>query len=144
MKSYSSGVLKPDCVMRGLTKEIFSFLEKNGLTVVLKKELFLNEIDVKVIYEYCFGMTHYQSLLEFMMSGKVTFYVVQCDNENAISLLNKVVGFTNPIESATDTIRGMYGNNVKENIIHSTQDETTFLTEINHFLSEREKSIIFS
>ena len=142
MISYSSGVLKPDCVRRCLVKEVFSIFETLGLKVVLVKELLLDANDVKVLYAYCFGQEHYRRLQDFMMSGTVVFYVARTERGNAIELLNTLVGATNPKVALPNTIRGIYGHNVAENVIHSTQNEKTFHVEIGHFLSEEERERI--
>ncbi len=139
MTYYASGLLKPDCIKRGLVEKVFTVFEKHQLKIVIRKELLLNKNDVKVLYEAHYTSSFYPFFCQFMMSGKVIFYVVHSDRENTIVFLNKLVGFTNPAQAGLHTIRGMYGSDIQENVIHSTEDEETFLVEINHFLSQEEK-----
>lgn len=140
MKYYVSGVLKPDCIKRGLVEKIFNIFEKHQLKTVIKKELLLNENDVEVLYEEYRAEPFYPPFCQFMMSGKVIFYVLESDRKNTIVFLDKLVGPSNPVKAAPHTIRGMYGSNIRENVIHSTENKKTFLAEINRFLSKEEKS----
>jgi nucleoside-diphosphate kinase len=134
---YSSGIIKPDGVARDLEKEIFEWMERAGLRVILQKNLLLKRKDIKVLYEYCFSMPHYKELERFLMSGPVVFYVVSSQG-NAIESLNRLVGSTNPQHSQKETIRGRYGESVARNIIHSTQNEETLRKDLAHFLTKEQ------
>lgn len=140
--TYSSGLIKPDGVERGLQADVFAWMEKVGLTVVIHKRLCLGADDVKLVYQYCFGMTHYQSLVNFMTSGPVEFYVVRSNDPDTVDKLNRLVGSTDPSKSSADTIRGKYGVSVVRNVIHSTQNTETFRSEINHFLTVDERATL--
>ena len=135
---YSSGLIKPDGVERGLEREIFEWMESSGLKVVLHKALLLKERDIRVLYHYCYGMEHYKDLESFLMSGPATFYVVFSVSGDAVELLNRLVGSTDPKKSLRETIRGRYGRSVARNVIHSTQNTATLLKDLNHFLTREE------
>lgn len=134
---YSSGIIKPDGIARHLEKEIFEWMEKTGLKVILQKTLVLKKKDVKVLYEYCYGMPHYRELERFLMSGPVVFYVVSSQGD-AIESLNRLVGSTDPKTSLKETIRGRYGESIARNIIHSTQNEQTLRKDLAHFLTKEQ------
>lgn len=136
--SYSSGIVKPDGVRRGLVREIFQKMEAAGLKVVFEKSLSLNKEDIRVLYEYCYGLPHYQSLEGFMMSGQVVFYVVSSKNGDAIEMLNKLVGPTNPQGAPKETLRGFYGEDIARNVVHSTQDRNTLRKDLIHFMTKEE------
>jgi len=139
---YSSGIIKPDGVKRCLQKEIFQWMEKSGLKVVFQKTLLLKKKDVRVLYDYCYGMNHYNDLEKFMMSGSVIFYVVESSFET-INSLNRLVGSTDPKKSLKETIRGKYGKSIARNVIHSTQNKITLKQELKHFLTKQEMLDIF-
>mgnify|MGYP000597363582 CR=1 FL=1 len=65
------------------------------------------------------------------------FYVVFSEKE-AIESLNRLVGATNPENAIKEMIRGKYGKNITENVIHSTQNISTFRVDIEHFLTKKE------
>ena len=134
---YSSGVIKPDGVSRHLEKQIFSWMEASGLKVVLQKTLSLKERDIRILYQYCYGLPHYHKLERFMMSGPAVFYVVSSPG-NTIEALNRIVGSTDPKTSLRETIRGRYGKSVAKNVIHSTQNLETLKKDLGHFLTSRE------
>lgn len=134
---YSSGIIKPDGIARHLEKEVFEWMERAGIKVVLQKTLVLNEEDVRVLYEYCYGMPHYKELEKFLMSGPVVFYVVFSQGD-AIESLNRLVGSTDPKDSLKETIRGRYGESVARNIIHSTQNRETLRKDLAHFLTKEQ------
>ncbi len=116
---YSSGVIKPDGIKRNLQHEIFGWMELAGLRVVFQKLTMLKKKDVRVLYDYCYGMNHYGNLEGFMISGPVMFYIVSSER-CTIESLNRLVGLTDPKRSVKPTIRGKYGESVTRNVIHST------------------------
>lgn len=134
---YSSGIIKPDGIKRNLQVDIFNWMESIGLHVILQKKIELSKEDVKVVYKYCYEMSHYIALESFMISGPVIFYVVFY-NGDGVEQLNRLVGSTDPAKSAPDTIRGKYGTSIANNVIHSTQNNNTFRSEIECFLTKRE------
>lgn len=140
---YSSGVVKPDGVAQRLEKEIFQWMEEVGLMVVFQKRTYLRESDVRVLYEYCYGLPHYDDLELFLLSGPVVFYVVSSETGDAIKTLNDLVGPTDPKKASKGTIRGRYGINIAYNIIHSTQDEHTLKKELAHFLNKEQLLELF-
>lgn len=139
---YSSGIIKPDGVARHLEKEIFEWMNRVGLKVVLQKTIMLKKQDVRVLYEYCYSMSHYKELEKFLMSGPVIFYVVSSHGD-AIDSLNRLVGSTDPKNSLRETIRGRYGESIAKNVIHSTQNEETLKKDLAHFLTIRQLLEVF-
>ncbi len=139
---YSSGIIKPDGVKRNLQSEIFGWMELVGIKVIFQKLIVLGKKDVRILYNYCSEMDHYNNLEDFMVSGPVMFYIVFSEKDT-IESLNRLVGPTNPKSSIKETIRGKYGETVARNVIHSTQNSSTFKTEVEHFLTKREILSIF-
>lgn len=139
---YSSGIIKPDGVKRNLQNEIFNWMELSGLRVVFQKVIMLSKEDVLVLYNYCCKEDHYATLENFITSGPVVFYVVFSDRD-AVESLNRLVGSTNPREALKETIRGKYGKNITENVIHSVQNLSAFKVDIEHFLKKKEIINIF-
>lgn len=77
-----------------------------------------------------------------MTSGDVVIYVVEAVNgECAIRTLNSVTGHTDPLQAKPGTLR-RFGLSVCENIAHSTADEQTFWSEVNHLMNQQERSIL--
>jgi len=145
-------VFKPDAVQRGIVGEILSRFEKIGLKIVGTKML-------QPSYEHYFH--HYENIgkmisrrgqktfdvtLSMMNEGPVIAFVLE--GVEAVSLIRKMVGTTEPKSAAPGTIRGDYSHmsfahaDANEigvpNIIHASGDVEEAKLEIAHWFSETE------
>lgn len=137
---YSFGVLKPDCLKRGLVEDVFGLVRSGGLDIVFSRRQMLTTSDAEFLYSRCKESDFFQGLIEFMTSGEVIIYIVKSEDQIcAIDSLNRVTGHTNPADAKPQTLRNL-GISIRENIAHSTADESTFWSEVNYFLTENEIS----
>ena len=145
-------VFKPDAVQRGIVGEILYRFEKIGLKIVGTKML-------QPSYEHYFH--HYENIgkmisrrgqktfdvtLSMMNEGPVIAFVLE--GVEAVSLIRKMVGTTEPKSAAPGTIRGDYSHmsfahaDANEigvpNIIHASGDVEEAKLEIAHWFSETE------
>jgi len=145
-------VFKPDAVQRGIVGEILSRFEKAGLKIVGAKML-------QPSYDHYFH--HYENIgkmisrrgqkafdvtLSMMNEGPVIAFVLE--GIEAISLIRKMVGATEPKSALPGTIRGDYShmsfnhadaNDIGiPNIIHASGDASDAEQEIAHWFSEAE------
>jgi len=124
-------LLKPDAVKRGLMGRVISRFEDAGLKVVGSKMVLINEE---------FGKKHYydiaarrgekvlQVLLKFMTTGPVMALCLE--GVNAVEVVRKLVGGTEPKSALPGTIRGDFAhmsyadadgqNKAIENLIHAS------------------------
>ena len=110
--------LKPEAISRGLMGEIISRIERRGLTIAAMKLLQPTRKQAEKIYEVHKGKTFYEPLIEHVTSGPVLAMVVE--GPNAVSILRKMIGKTDPLEAQAGTIRGNFALNVQKNIIHAS------------------------
>ncbi len=110
--------LKPEAILRGLMGEIISRIERRGLTIAAMKLLQPTRKQAEKIYEVHKGKTFYEPLIEHVTSGPVLAMVVE--GPNAVSILRKMIGKTDPLEAQSGTIRGDFALNVQKNIIHAS------------------------
>ncbi len=145
-------ILKPDAVQRGLMGEIISRFEKAGLKVVGMKMLHPDENHYHHHYETIsqlktrLGPEAFRRNTEFMVSSPVIAMVLE--GVEAVSLVRKMVGDTEPKSAAPGTIRGDYAHmsvqhaNAKDgglpNLIHASGDAREAKEEISHWFSEAE------
>jgi nucleoside-diphosphate kinase len=125
-------ILKPDAVQRGLLGEIISRIERAGLKIVAMKLTMLNE---KKLWEHYnkdeawflkkgtnianerkatgmpiekepieYGKDIIRALVKFMTSGPVVILAIE--GNQAVSVVKKLVGGTEPSTSDVGTIRG--------------------------------------
>ena len=128
------GLLKPDCLKRGIEKEVLAVIESIGLRIIETKRVRLTEEDIDIIWVSCISMQFYHDLVEFFLSGDCLVFLAEGDN--AIERLNELVGYYEPEEAEEGTIRHRFGTSAIENIIHRTSDKGTFEKETARFFND--------
>jgi nucleoside-diphosphate kinase len=110
--------LKPDSVMRGLIGEIVSRFEKKGLNIVGAKLITVSAQQAEKLYEVHKGKPFYGMLISHVTSGPIFAMIVE--GPNAVTVVRKLVGATNPQEAGAGTIRGDYAVSITPNAIHAS------------------------
>lgn len=145
-------ILKPDALKRGIAGEILTRFEKVGLKIVGCKML---QPDYEHYHRHYEGIGKMVSrrgeeafnvTLEMMQEGPVIAFVLE--GIEAVSLVRKMVGTTEPKEAQPGTVRGDYAHISfvhanKEgigvpNLIHASGDPEEAGQEIAHWFSESE------
>lgn len=129
-------MIKPDAMRRNLSGKIIAHYESEGFEVVALKKLRLSLDEARAFYAVHAERPFYDSLTEFMSSGKICALVLQRDN--AIAHLREVMGATNPEEAAEGTIRALYAESLEANSVHGSDAQETAAVEIAFFFSDRE------
>jgi nucleoside-diphosphate kinase len=124
-------MLKPDAVQRNLTGELISRLERCGLKLVAMKLMQISEELAAKHYGEHVGKPFYDKLVSYITSGPVVPMVFE--GTNAVELVRKLVGSTNPQEAAPGTIRSDYGQEIGRNIIHAADSKASADREIALF-----------
>ncbi|MBI1952427.1 nucleoside-diphosphate kinase [Candidatus Saccharibacteria bacterium] len=145
-------ILKPDAVQRGLVGEIINRFERAGLKIVGAKMVHPNEGHYLHHYETISklksrrGEEVYSRNTDFMLAGPVIAAVLE--GVEAVELVRKMVGDTEPKSAAPGTIRGDYAHMTYEhanqaggglpNLIHASGNKNEASQEIEHWFSESE------
>lgn len=145
-------LFKPDALQRGLVGEILTRFERVGLKVVGTKMIAPDKEHYHGHYEEIGqvitrrGQAVFDSVLEMMNEGPVIAMVLE--GVEAVELVRKLVGSTEPKSSAPGTIRGDfshmsygYGDAKAKgipNLIHASGDLADAKQEIPHWFSEDE------
>ena len=135
IKSFSLGLLKPDCQSRRLIDKILHMIVDAGLEIVAIKTVRLNSTQIKAFYSQCIGEDYFEEMSSFLQSGYVTAYIVRA--EDAISRLNSLVGKTDPKFARPGTIRAL-GIDIRHNLAHSSESHKEFLKEARIIFSDKE------
>lgn len=107
-------VFKPDAVQRGIVGEILSRFERIGLKIVATKMV---NPDTQHYYQHYEGISKmvsrrgqeaFDETLTFMTSGPVIAMVFE--GVEAVPLIRKIVGSTEPMSADMGTIRGDYAH----------------------------------
>lgn len=145
-------VFKPDAVQRGIVGEILSRFEKVGLKIVGAKMIQPTQEHFFHHYENIGkmvsrrGQKAFDVTLSMMTEGPVIAMVLE--GVEAVSLIRKMVGATEPKSALPGTIRGDYShmsfghadaNDVGiPNILHASGDVDEAKEEIAHWFAESE------
>ena len=129
-------MMKPDAVSRRLMGPILNRFEEKGLKIVALKLRTVDEELAKDHYGEHSDKPFFDGLISYITSYPVLTMVVEGDE--AISVIRKMVGSTNPKEAAVGTIRGDYGLDTGRNIIHASDAPGSAKREIALFFDEEE------
>jgi len=145
-------LFKPDALQRGLVGEILTRFERVGLRIVATKMLAPDEQHYYKHYEEIgtlksrAGDKIFDITLQMMSAGPVIAMVFE--GVEAVALVRKMVGATEPKSSAPGTIRGDYSHMSYgyadsaekgiPNLIHASGDPAEADKEINHWFSGNE------
>ncbi|KAF5732861.1 nucleoside diphosphate kinase 1-like [Tripterygium wilfordii] len=111
-------MIKPDGVQRGLVGEIISRFEKKGFTLAGLKFITVDRPFAEKHYEDLSAKPFFNGLVEYIISGPVVAMVWQ--GKNVVTTGRKIIGATNPAESAPGTIRGDFAIEIGRNVIHGS------------------------
>ncbi len=145
-------VFKPDTVQRGLVGEILSRFERVGLKIVATKMIAPDKAHYHKHYEEIGQMITrrgehaFDVTLAMMIEGPVIAMVFE--GVEAVALIRKLVGTTEPKSALPGTIRGDYShmsfsyadseNKGIPNLIHASGDVEEAEKEIAHWFSDEE------
>lgn len=145
-------VFKPDAVQRGVVGEILTRFERVGLKIVGTKMLAPDREHYHKHYEGIGklesrkGSKVFDNTVSFMTQGPVVAIVFE--GVEAVDLVRKLVGSTEPKSAAPGTIRGDYShmsygyaddvNKGFPNLIHASADMAEATEEIAHWFADDE------
>jgi nucleoside-diphosphate kinase len=124
-------LVKPDGVQRGLIGDVIGRLERTGLKIVGMRMLQIDQGLAARHYAEHVQKPFYKGLVAFITSGPV---VAMCiEGPNAISIVRKVMGPTNPVEAAPGTLRGDLAIDLGRNVIHGSANPADAEREVGLF-----------
>jgi nucleoside-diphosphate kinase len=120
-------ILKPDAVQRGLVGEILARFERRGLKIVAMKMIHVSEELARQHYAVHEGRPFFDGLISYITSSPVVALVVE--GTNAIAVVRKTVGATNPADAEPGTIRADFGLEIGRNLVHASDGSETAASE---------------
>lgn len=129
-------LLKPDALQRGLIGEIISRLERRGLKIVAMKMLRIDEKLAKRHYQIHKEKSFFSGLVKHITSSPIIAAIFE--GENAVEVVRRTMGETNPALALPGTIRGDLALDIGRNLIHGSDSEQTAKEEIDIFFSKDE------
>ncbi|HAL31146.1 MAG TPA: nucleoside-diphosphate kinase [Coriobacteriia bacterium] len=127
-------MIKPDAVARGLIGRIVGRFEDVGLIVERMELGVVTPEQAAANYAEHEGKPFYNGLVEYITSGPVVKMVLS--GPDAVPVVRKLMGATNPKEAAPGTIRGDYGLTLDANIVHGSDSPESAEREIAIFFGQ--------
>ena len=131
-------MVKPDGVQRGLVGDIISRFEKRGFFLRALKQMSPSEDLLKTHYGDLSEKPFFPKLIAYMLSGPVVGMV--WEGKSVVATGRKMLGETNPLNSAPGTIRGDFCIDVGRNICHGSDSVESANKEIALWFKEGEVS----
>lgn len=140
-------LIKPDGLKKSLTGNIISKLSEAKLVIVATKMVQVSKELAEEHYKQLKDKPFFGELIRYIrgeLHGKPYNRVLALvyQGENAIELLRKIAGATNPEEADPISIRGAYGRittkGIYENVIHCSSDPTEAEREIKLWFEPHE------
>jgi nucleoside-diphosphate kinase len=127
-------LVKPDAFARNLTGEIVARFERKGLRLVAMQLLTMTRELAERHYAEHAGKPFFGELVEFITSGPLVAMVLE--GESAIAAARQVIGATDPLKSATGSIRGDYAVSVGQNMVHGSDAPESAAREVALFFGD--------
>ena len=132
----SLSLLKPDGMERKLVGTIISRLEGQGLKLVALKMLHMDKALAQRHYDIHKDKPFFNDLVNYITSAPIVAAVFE--GEQAVEMIRKAMGATDPAKAEKGTIRSDFGLNIERNTVHSSDSVKTSEKEIELFFTEDE------
>jgi nucleoside-diphosphate kinase len=129
-------IVKPDGVQRGLIGEIILRLERRGLKLVGMKFMQITPELASRHYAVHKGKPFYEPLVAYITSSPVV--VMVWEGKQAIEVVRKTMGATNPVNAEPGTLRADLGVEIGRNLVHGSDGPETAAFEVALFFREDE------
>ena len=129
-------LLKPDAVQRGLVGEVTARLERTGLKIIGMKLIHVSPELAERHYGEHVGKPFFDALVSFITSGPIV--AMALGGPNAVAVVRKTMGATNPAESPAGTVRGDFGIDIGRNLVHGSDSADSAERELALFFDDGE------
>lgn len=127
-------LVKPDGVRRGLVGEVIRRIERKGYRLRELQLLILDRAKAEAHYAEHAGKEFFGELVDFITSGPLV--AMSVEGEEAIRGMRQLMGATDPLEAAPGSIRGMYGTDISQNIVHGSDGPESAERELELFFPD--------
>jgi len=129
-------LIKPDAVERNLTGTLISRFEGLELKLVALRMLQLDKELARRHYAVHRDKPFFDRLVDYITSGPIVAMVFEGDN--AVEVLRKAMGATDPAKAEASTIRADFGLDIERNTVHGSDSAKTAEEEIKLYFAENE------
>lgn len=136
MRERTFCLVKPDGVQRGLVGEIVQRFESRGLQLVALKMVRISHELAQQYYKEHVGKPFFDGLVEYVTSGPAV--AMLWEGENAVAVVRKTMGATDPAKAEPGTIRADYGLQIGRNVVHGSDSLESAKREASLFFRPEE------
>jgi nucleoside-diphosphate kinase len=128
-------IVKPDGVERGLAGEVVRRLERKKLRLVAAELRTITKEFAENHYAEHAERPFFNDLVAFITRSPALILVVE-GPQDTYAVVRLMMGATNPAEAAPGTIRGDYGIETTENLVHGSDSHESASREIALFFPD--------
>ena len=128
-------IVKPDGVERGLTGEIIGRFERKKLRLVAAELRIISKEVAQTHYAEHAERPFFSDLVTFITRSPSLVMVVE-GPKDTYEVVRLMIGATNPAEAAPGTIRGDFGIETTEPLVHGSDSHESAAREIALFFPE--------
>jgi len=129
-------IIKPDAFSKKIVGRVVTTFEEKGFKIVGCKMVLLTRDRAEEFYEEHKGKEFYEPLVNFMSSNPCLVMVLEGDN--ATQKIRDIAGNTDPQKAERGTLRRLYAQDNRHNIIHAADSNESAEREVKFFFSEDE------
>ncbi|MGA7678386.1 MAG: nucleoside-diphosphate kinase [Dehalococcoidia bacterium] len=129
-------LIKPDAMQRGMAGTIISRLERRGLKIAAMKMLQMDKALAQRHYAVHQGKAFFNDLVDFITSSPIIAAVFE--GEKAIDAVRQTMGATDPVKASPGSIRGDFGLDIQQNLVHGSDSAENAEKEISLFFKPEE------
>ncbi len=129
-------LIKPDAMERRLGITIIGRLEKLDLKLAAIKMLHMEKSMAEKHYAVHRDKPFFPGLVNYISSAPIIAAVFE--GKEAIEVIRKAMGATDPAKAKAGTIRGDFGLDIEHNSVHGSDSVETARNEIGLFFGEDE------
>jgi nucleoside-diphosphate kinase len=138
MKEFTLSIIKPDAIKQNIIGKIYSIFENASLSILTVKSIRISIETAKVFYCEHQQKPFFSELVEFITSNYCFIQILY--GKNAIKVNRELMGSTNPIFANPWSIRGIYGTDICNNVVHGSDSYQSAQREMKIFFSPKEIS----
>jgi len=129
-------IIKPDAFSKKIAGRIIMKFEDEGFKIVACKMVLLSREKAEEFYEEHKGQEFYEPLVNFMSSNPCLVMVLE--GENVTQKIRDIAGNTDPQKAKEGTLRRLYAQDNRHNILHAADSIKSAEREVKFFFSENE------
>ncbi|MFI3291061.1 MAG: nucleoside-diphosphate kinase [Opitutales bacterium] len=126
-------ILKPDCLEKKLAGVVLNRFQEANLDIIDSKMMVASDEILASHYSHIADKPFYPNLKAFMQRRSVMVLILE--GENAVATVRELLGPTDSTKAPKGTIRGDFGLNTTENIVHASDCVENAQIEIERFFA---------